>query len=254
MAFPYPALFIDLSGVIYEGEQPLAGAAEAVARLRELGVMLRFVTNTATQSSQTITAKLAAFGIDLAADELFTAPIAARRYLQAAGLHPFCLVHPAISSEFAPLASTEPDAVVLGDAGDGLSYAALNQVFRLCKQGAPLIGIGMNRYFKDEHGLNLDAGPFIRAIEWAAGCTATIIGKPSGAFFTTVVASTPFAAAQCLMVGDDVDSDVAGAIRAGLAAALVRSGKYLASDEQRLPAGALVVDSLAALVSQYDAG
>ena len=105
----------------------------------------------------------------------------------------------------------------------------------------------MNRYFKDEDGLKLDAGPFIRAIEWAADTEAIIMGKPSPAFFEQVVASTPFSANDCLMIGDDVEADVNGAIQAGLQGCLVRTGKFQADDENRLAKGAMVIDSIADL-------
>lgn len=247
MGYPIKAVFLDLSGVLYEGKTPVTGAAQAVQRLRERGLMLRFVTNTATQSSREILAMLAGMGIRVEADELFTAPIAARHYLQAHSLRPYCLLHPAIQEEFSGFEAGEPNCVLLGDARQGLTYDALNIAFRLCQAGAPLIGIGMNKYFKDEQGLMLDAGPFIRAIEWAADTRAIIMGKPSAAFFAEVVASTPFAAAECLMVGDDLSGDVEGAISAGLQALLVRTGKFQAADEQHLPAGAGVIDSIAEL-------
>ena len=251
MVAPYPAVFLDLSGVLYEGSRPLAGAAAAVRRLRDAGVMLRFVTNTATESSTALARRLAHMKMPVDQSELYTAPVAARHYLLAHGLRPYALVHPAIHDEFADLASAAPNCVVLGDAGNALNYPNLNRAFQLCQQGAPLVGIGMNRYFMGEQGLMLDAGPFIRALEWAAGCSATIMGKPSVDFFATVVASTPYPACHCLMVGDDVDSDVCGAHQAGLAAALVRSGKFQPGDEQRLPPGALLADSLAALVAHW---
>ncbi|MGD8999863.1 MAG: TIGR01458 family HAD-type hydrolase [Granulosicoccaceae bacterium] len=241
------ALFLDLSGVIYEGSRPLPGASEAVEKARRRGLVLRFVTNTATSSSEAILDKLAGMGVPIEPDELFTAPIAAKHYIQHHDLRPFCLVHEAIQPEFADLDHSEPNCVLLGDAREGLNYAALNRAFRLCKQGATLIGIGMNKYFKDESGLNLDAGPFIRAIEWAADTPAIIMGKPSQAFFDQIIASTPFTAGQCLMVGDDLEGDVQGAVAAGLQACLVKTGKYQAGDEQRLPAGAMLAGSLADL-------
>jgi HAD superfamily hydrolase (TIGR01458 family) len=142
----------------------------------------------------------------------------------------------------------DPNCVLLGDARERLDYASLNQAFRLCKQGGRLIGIGMNKYFKDENGLNLDAGPFIRAIEWAADTSAIIMGKPSPGFYAQVVASTPYTADQCLMVGDDVHADVDGAVKAGLQGCLVRTGKYQRGDEQKLPAGAQVIDTVAGLL------
>ena len=114
-------------------------------------------------------------------------------------------------------------------------------------QRLTLIGIGLNKCFMDEDGLMLDTGAFIRGLEWAADVDAVIMGKPGRDFFAQVVASTPFAAQDCLMVGDDAVADVCGAIEAGLQGCLVRTGKYRAGDEAKLPAAARVIDRVADL-------
>lgn len=242
------AVFLDLSGVIYDGDTVIRGSTEALAEARRRKLVLRFVTNTATRSCRDIRTKLKNLGVAIAGEELFTAPMAARRYIRQRRLRPYCLVHRALCDEFASIDQQDPDCVLLGDARDDLSYAALNRAFRLCKAGAPLIGIGMNRYFRDEEGLKLDAGAFIHALAWAAETEPVIFGKPSAAFFDEVVASTPHAAGQCLMVGDDAEADVTAAMRAGLHGCLVRTGKYQPGDEDKLPAGARVIDSLAELL------
>ena len=247
MPTDYHALLLDLSGVLYDGETPIEGAREAVAEARRRGLLLRFVTNTASSDRQSIIDKLRRMHIDIDADELFTAPMAAHAYIQQQGLRPFCLIHRAIRSEFDDIDQHDPNCVLLGDARDDLNYVSLNKAFQLCKQGAPLIGIGMNKYFKEEQGLMLDAGAFIHAIEWAADTDALIMGKPGREFFQQVVTSTGLPAAQCLMVGDDLSGDVEGAIDAGLQACLVRSGKFQPQDEDRLPDTASVIDSIAVL-------
>lgn len=241
------ALLLDLSGVLYDGSRVIAGAIDTIARARQRQLTLRFVTNTATKSAATILADLATMGFEVAADELFTAPMAAKAYIQAQQLRPFCLIHPALQPEFRDLNQHSPNCVLLGDARDDLNYANLNTAFRLCKNGAPLIGIGMNKYFREEDGLKLDAGGFIRLVEWAADCRATIMGKPGADFFAQVVSSTQLPAAQCLMVGDDVESDVIGAIESGLQACLVQTGKYQPGDEDKLPDSALLIPSITSL-------
>ncbi|WP_053068459.1 HAD hydrolase-like protein [Synechococcus sp. GFB01] len=80
----------------------------------------------------------------------------------------------------------------------------------------------------------LDAGAFLKALEYGADCEAIVMGKPSAAFFAEVVQSLHLPADQCLMVGDDVEADVRGAIESGLEAALVQKGKYRPGDEARL--------------------
>lgn len=244
MSKTFRALFLDLSGVLYEGRQVIPGAVDTVGKARQAGLVLRFVTNTASKSADEVLAQLRAMNIPVGKDELFTAPLAAKRYIQKRKLRPYCLIHQAIKKDFSDIDQSQPDCVLLGDARNDLNYDNLNRAFQLCKQGAPLIGIGMNKYFKDDDGLKLDAGGFIRAIEWAAGIEAVIMGKPDRAFFQEIVASTPFRADQCLMVGDDVAADVGGAVAAGLQGCLVRTGKFQERDQDLLPTGAWVVDSV----------
>ena len=247
MAGEWKALLLDLSGVLFDGRKPIAGAVEFMRRARRCGRPLRFVTNTATKSAQTIVEEMRQMGFEVRPDELITAPRAAHDHVVARRLRPYCLVHAAIRAEFDDVDQNAPNCVLLGDARDELNYRNLNRAFRLLHAGAPLIGIGRNRYFMDEDGVMLDTGAFIRGLEWAAGVEAVILGKPSPDFFAQVVASTGFAAADCLMVGDDVEADVAGAIAAGLQGCLVRTGKFRPGDETTLPDGARVIDRVAEL-------
>lgn len=247
MSSPVKAFLLDLSGVLYDGDQAITGAALALSRAREQQRVMRFVTNTATKSAARILSDLSAMGIDIAEEELFTAPIAAKTFIKEQNLRPYCLIHPALLAEFASLPQNEPNCVLIGDAREALTYDNLNKAFRLCQAGAPLIGIGMNRYFKGNDGLMLDAGGFIRLIEWAAGVEAMIMGKPSKTFFAQVVASTGFAPRDCLMVGDDVHADVVGAVEAGLQGCLVQTGKYQPGDESALPDPTRVIPSIASL-------
>jgi HAD superfamily hydrolase (TIGR01458 family) len=103
--------------------------------------------------------------------------------------------------------------------------------------GAPLLAIASNRYFKDFDGLSLDAGPFIAALEYAAQVEANVFGKPAPAFFDAVLADLGAAPDETVMIGDDVEADVNGALAVGLQAILVRTGKYRAGDELRMNAG-----------------
>jgi ribonucleotide monophosphatase NagD (HAD superfamily) len=101
-------------------------------------------------------------------------------------------------------------------------------------QGAPLLAIAQNRYFMAADGLNLDAGAFVAGLEYAAGLRAEVIGKPAAAMFHTACAQLGLPPEQVVMVGDDVEADVLGALDAGLQAALVRTGKFREDDADRL--------------------
>ena len=242
------ALLLDLSGVLYDGDEVLPGALEAVASVRSSPLALRFITNTSQQTRETLLARLRGFGFELEDSQLFTAVDAARQWLIERQLRPFCLVHENIRCEFDDLDQTDPNAVLIADAADGFSYANLNRAFQLCLDGAPLLGVGYNRYFRSGDETLIDVGAFIVAVEFAAGVTATIVGKPSSEFFHQVLASTGVPAEQALMIGDDVFGDVEGALAAGIPACLVRTGKYREGDENRVEVAFPVVDDVAAAV------
>ena len=242
------ALLLDLQGVLIDERQPLPGAVEAVAQVRRHGLPLRFVTNTATRSQASLLEDLRDLGFCPAPEELITAPLAALRWIEREGRRPLILVHPAIAPLFAGHQDGRAaDCVLLGDARDQLSFANLNAALELLLKGAPLIGIGRNRRFREGGRWMLDAGAFLAALEYGAGCEAIVMGKPSAAFFHEVTASLAMPPGECLMIGDDVEADVCGACSAGLQAALVQTGKYRSSDLERLPPDAALLDSIGSI-------
>lgn len=238
------SLLLDLSGVLYQGDTPIPGALEAVAHARGAGLEIRFVTNTSRRTRASLLQHLRALGFILDDSQLFTAVDAARQWLRQRQLRPYCLVHDNIYGEFDDFDQYNPNAVLIADAAEGFNYSNLNHAFQLCMAGAPLLGVGYNRYFKSNGQLLLDAGAFIRAVEFAAGVEAHILGKPSTEFFEQVLASTTAPRAHTLMIGDDVHGDVEGALNSGIRACLVRTGKYQADDENRIEADFWVVDSV----------
>ncbi len=244
------ALCIDISGVLHEDGEVVSGARDALAKVRDADVPCRFLTNTSRKPARAVVDQLRELGFEVTAEEVLTAPAALARHLEARRLKPWLLVHPDIEEEFDAVSAEEADAVVVCDAGERFDYQRLDQAFGLLMDGAPLLAVGMNRYFKQSDGLHLDAGPFIRALEYAAGVEATVIGKPGEAMFREACDSMGVAPDECLMIGDDVEADIGGARKAGLAAALVRTGKYQDDDKDRAEElDAEVFDDFAAVVS-----
>src|SRR5262249_51627757 len=215
-------VLMDLDGVLYVGRRLLPGAVEAMARLRAADVPVCCITNTTRRSRQRIRARLAAMGLSIADDRLLTPARAARDYLAAERLAPYLLIHPDLAEDFAGIAADGTGAVVVGDAGEGFTYAALNRAFRLLIMGTPLLALAPTRSCRAAAGLSLAAGPLVAALEHAAGVQARLFGKPSPAFFQAAVRSIGCQAADAIMIGDDAEADVNGAIAAGLAAILVR--------------------------------
>jgi phospholysine phosphohistidine inorganic pyrophosphate phosphatase len=259
---PSPApdgYLLDLDGTLYVGDAAVPGAVDTLARLRSRRVPFRLVTNTTSRSRRMLVARLAGYGFDVAADEIVTATLAgaellrARGYARVAPFVPEAALEDLAGMVLAGGTSGQPrraaDAVVLGDLGERWTFALLQEAFEQLLAGAALVTLSRDRYFRQGERLTLDAGPFVAALEYAAGVTASVAGKPSPAFFAAAVRSLGLAPGQVAMIGDDLWSDVDGAQRAGLRGWLVRTGKFR---EDALRGSAITPDRI--LHSVADAG
>ncbi len=244
------AVLLDLGGVVYVGRDPLPGAIDAIGRLRSRGLALRFLTNTTRSCRRMLFDRLRSMGLTVGADELFVPSSAVTQHLNTKGIAAHLLVHPNLLEDFQDLSDKAPDAVVIGDAGEGFTYQALNEAFRILEGGAEFLALAKNRSFRDEDNqLSLDAGPFVAALEFATGREATVFGKPSDAFFKAALASAECGPDEAVMIGDDVESDVGGAMAAGIDGLLVQTGKYRPGDEKAIsPQPTEVVRDLPAAV------
>jgi HAD superfamily hydrolase (TIGR01458 family) len=225
------AVLLDLDGVLYVEDEPIPGAVDAVAALRAGGLRLRFVTNTTSRPRRAILSRLERLGMPVPDSELITpARLAVEHCLAAGRRRALLLMRDDVKPDLAGLeaVSEGADVVVVGDLGEGFDYQVLNHAFRELLDGAELLALQKNRYWRTPDGLSLDVGPFVAALEYASGRDAVVVGKPAPAFFATVLAGLGVPPEDAVMVGDDIESDVGGALRAGLAAILVRTGKYRA--------------------------
>ena len=233
-----PAGFLlDLDGTLYTGDAAIPGAADTLSGLRRRAVPFRLVTNTTSRSRRMLVDRLAGYGLAVAPEEIVTATLAGVELVRATGygrVAPFVPAGALEDMEALTLVGgtsgrprTTADVVVLGDLGERWTFALLQEAFEQLMAGAALVALSRDRYFRQGDRLALDAGPFVAALEYAAGATAAVAGKPSPAFFEAAVRSLGLAGGRSVaMVGDDLWSDVQGAQRAGLQGWLVRTGKF----------------------------
>jgi HAD superfamily hydrolase (TIGR01458 family) len=225
------AVLIDLDGVLYVEDEAIAGAHDAVDALRAAGLALRFVTNTTSRSRAQTLDKLVRLGFAIDEDELVTPAALAVAHCRERGHERVALLmDDAVKRDFAALREADDavGAVIVGDLGERFAYDVLNRAFRHVMEGAELIALQKNRYWLRADGLSLDVGPFVAALEYATGREAYVVGKPARGFFDEVLRDLDVTPKAAAMVGDDVESDIGGALAAGLAAVLVRTGKYRA--------------------------
>jgi HAD superfamily hydrolase (TIGR01458 family) len=255
------ALLFDLDGVLYQGDRVIDGAVETLRWCRRRGIPHRFVTNTSSKPRRFLVEQLSRLGLSVSAEQIFAPPIAACDYLNATGATPVALfVRDATREDFEGLerlGDTAEDgarSVVIGDIGEAWDFATLNRAFRLlmAEPRPILIALGMSRYAQGETGLVLDVAPFIKALEHAADCEAVVMGKPAKRFFEAALRELGTAAADTVMVGDDVRGDVGGAQAAGLTGILVRTGKFRPADLDGAVRPDAILDSVADLPQWWE--
>lgn len=255
------AALIDIDGVLTVSWEPLPGAVAALREVREAGFGVALVTNTTSRTRASIASVLTGAGFAVSAEDILTAPAVTAAYLaeHCPGARCTLLNSGDIAEDLAGVTLVGDDAegvdvVVLGGAGPEFGYEALNRAFGHLQRGARLVAMHRNLYWRTADGLQLDAGAFLAGLEKAARTEAEVTGKPSSAFFEAALARLGVGADEALMVGDDIESDVLAAQRAGLTGVLVKTGKYL-PETHRSASGRPdhVIDSFADLPALLDA-
>jgi len=242
------ALLLDLDGVIVLAGEAIPGATAAIADLERRGMPYRIVTNTSAVSRETLSRWSRGLGAPIPAARFESALSASAawtgRHFPGAPLYvlasedargEFAGQH-LLSHEQAGGRGATAAAVVVGDSPEDATYDNLNRAFRLVLNGAVLVGMHRNPWWLTPDGPTLDSGAFVAGLEFASGRAATIIGKPSAAFFSQGVrdlrreAGRDLARGDIAMVGDDVRTDIRAAQRSGLRGVFVTSGKHGLAD------------------------
>ncbi len=242
-------LLLDIDGVLATSWQALPGAVEAIGSFRRDGLPFRLITNTTTKTRADLAGTLRDAGFDIEPNEIVTAVVATAQYLREN--HPdvgvFVLSDGDATDDLEGVQLVDvdrADVVVLGGACDDFTYPTMNRIFRRLMDGAALIGMHRNLYWKTGQGWELDGGAYIAGLEEASGVTAAICGKPTAAYFDGALAMLGVARDRTAMVGDDIVNDVLGAQEHGIAGVLVRTGKFQESDLAKGEPD-VVLDSLA---------
>lgn len=244
-------VLLDLDGTLYEGSRVVPGAPEAVGRLREQGLTVRFCTNTDSVAPAELAERLAGRGFEVGADELVTpVQVAARLLAAAPEARVLAVAADGVRALLGDLLAGPGDPathVLVADPSYGAAYADLDAAFQALRGGAELLATQVNRIAMRDDGEHLDTGGWVRLLEYATGQTARVLGKPSPDFFTAPLDALGRGPGTALVVGDDLAADIAGGRAVGAATVLVRTGK---GDRPQPGAGAepdALVDSVADL-------
>jgi HAD superfamily hydrolase (TIGR01457 family) len=248
----YAGVVFDIDGVLVRGDEPLAGAAEAVAALHDRGIATAFVTNNASRTPAQIAAALQTAGIPAAAETVVTSALAAAELL-APGTR--CLVigmdglHEALTDRGC-VETDDPqsaDAVVVGW-DRGLVWDDLRRATLALVRGGRFVGTNADASYPAPEGLWPGNGAVLAALQAATGRRPEIAGKPEAPLFRAAADRLPDG--DVLMVGDRHETDIVGAARMGWDTALVLTGITRAEDVDGLdPAPTYVLESVSALIA-----
>jgi HAD superfamily hydrolase (TIGR01458 family) len=250
------ALLLDLDGVIILKGEPVRGSVEAMRVLEERRIPYRIVTNTSLVSRASLSRWAAKLGNKVPPERFQSALSASAAYADMAfpGQPLYVLASADARTEFdgqhllshdeAGAPGAHAAAVIVGDSPEELTHENLNRAFRLVRGGADLIGMHRNPWWLTPEGPTIDSGAYVTALEFAAGVTARIIGKPAPAFFSLAIdglrvdverrGGPRLRRADIAMVGDDIRNDVLAGQRAGLRGVFVLTGKHTADDLERV--------------------
>lgn len=242
----------DLDGTLYVADKLIPGAVDAVASIREK-YQVRYLTNTTSLSLEALHAKVKKFGFATKEDEVLNPGVAAKLFLRKQGSPKiFLVVEPEVATGFSDFdqVSDNPDYIVLGDYGTRWTYDLLNRIFKMLVSGSKLLALHRNKYWQTAEGLRLDIGIFVAGLEYVTDRKAMVLGKPSPDFYQLALENLGLPPEKVVMVGDDIEMDIAGAQKVGMKTVLVRTGKYregLVAQSDVTPD--VIIDSVVDLVS-----
>ena len=228
---PYRGWLFDLDGTVYVGERLVPGAAELIAGLRAAGRRVAFLSNKPLETRADYARKLTRLGIPAAADDVINSSLVLARHLR--GLDPGAPVFvigeaPMLAEMRAHGFEVRDDArvrwvVIAFDRT--FTYAKLDTALQAVKAGARLIATNPDRTCPVEGGEIPDCAGMIAAVEAVTDRRVeVIVGKPSPIILEVALAALGVSAAESVIVGDRIDTDIAMGRRSGLATVLVLSG------------------------------
>lgn len=244
----------DLDGVLTSGkENPVKlGGTKVIDRIRAKGKRFFVVTNDSTDTVETVFGRLKKFGIPVKYEEILTSAKLTAQYV--AKKHPgatyFLVGEKGLEAELKKEGlrrtnGTEADYVVVG-LDRWLTYGKLDKAQEAARNGAAIVACHSAKLYMYENRVAMAVGPIVRAIEYASSKRAVAIGKPSRLMFELALEMAGCEPRDAVMVGDQEETDIAGAKKMGITAIIVKTGVY-SRGETKTRADAIVetVDDVA---------
>lgn len=239
----YAAVLLDLDGTIYHEDHVLPGAAELVERLQTEGRIYACLTNSTT-SPQRLRLRLARMGIEMPTENIYTAAAAAADYvlehfpdrprvfsLATEGLHEMLEG----KVKWVEAIGEPCDVVIAGAPANTFATADRQRIaLYLLRAGAALVGVCADRVYPSPRGLEFGSGAMTSMLAYSANVTPVYTGKPEAIFFQELCQKLGVEPGRCILIGDNLESDIAGAAGLGMATILTLTGVSHLADVERV--------------------
>ena len=255
----FDAVLLDLDGTIYHEEHALPGAMELIRRLQREKRRFACLTNS-TSSPERIAARLLRMGADVGEEAIYTAGAAAVDYILNPNFAGSDLADPpnnhvprvySLATEgvhdllegkvrWVSRADEGCDVVLVGTptsvfATEDRQRVALEILRR--ERSAKLVGICADRVYPSPRGIEFGSGALTMMLAYAANATPTFTGKPEAIFFRELCRRLGVGTERCLLIGDNLESDIAGGKKVGMTTILTLTGVAAREDISGFPPG-----------------
>jgi glycerol-1-phosphatase len=233
----YDGILVDLDGVVYRGDRPVPGAAEALREIRARGAPVLFITNNSARTPEQVVDKLSAVGVDATPEEILTSGEATAAMLRRegwSGRDAFVIgergVRGALEAAGIRIVGGDVDRADLVVIGwdRNVDYGKLRSAALLIQRGARLVATNADATYPAPEGLWPGAGSILAAVTTATGAQPTVVGKPARPMFEAAAERT--GASRPLVVGDRLDTDIRGAAEMGWDSLFVTTGAHGPAD------------------------
>jgi NagD protein len=247
---------MDMDGVLVREEQAIAGAEQFIARLRERGTPFLVLTNNSTYTRRDLAARLAANGLAVPEEALWTSALATARFLEDQRPEGSAFVigeaglTTALHDAGYTLTERAPDYVVLGETRT-YSFERITRAIRLIADGARFIATNPDPTGPSNEGPLPATGSVAALISRATGVDPYFVGKPNPLMMRSALNAIDAHSESAAMIGDRMDTDVVSGLEAGMETILVLSGVTTRAAAERFPYRASrIVDSVADLLDE----
>jgi NagD protein len=247
---------MDMDGVLVREEQPIPGADRFLARLRELGTPFLLLTNNSIYTRRDLVARLAAAGLEVPEEAIWTSALATARFLEDQRPEGSAFVigeaglTTALHGAGYTLTDRDPDYVVLGETRT-YSFERITRAIRLIADGARFIATNPDPTGPSNEGPVPATGSVAALISRATGVEPYYVGKPNPLMMRSALNAIDAHSETAAMIGDRMDTDVVSGLEAGMETILVLTGVTSREDAERYPFRASkIVESVADLVDE----